>query len=118
MLHGFANVEESVPDSYGQRQMTPSPRGRFCNCAARARILIAPRQAFRLGSQVAWTLGNADTEWIGTMLGVQLQRPVDAAEEHHGGVPEDTVPTKGKVVSIAAIHCRYAPQPDSGSGTL
>jgi hypothetical protein len=75
-------------------------------------------QPFHLGSQVTWTLGNAGTEWIDAMLGAQLQRPVDAAEEHHGGVPEDTVPTQGKVVRIAAIHCRYAPQSDSGPRNL
>jgi hypothetical protein len=75
-------------------------------------------QPFHLGSQVTWTLGNADTEWIDTMLGAQLQQPVDAAEEHHGGVPEDIVPTQGKVVRIAAIHCRYAPQPGSGPRNL
>lgn len=75
-------------------------------------------EPFHLGSQVAWTLGGADMEWIDTMLGAHLRRTVDAAEEHHGGVPEDTVPTWGKVVRITAVHCRCAPRPDTGSRTL
>ena len=61
---------------------------------------------FRLGSQVAWTLRAADPDWLEAVLGAQ--QPVDAAEEHHGGVPEDTTPTRGTVTHIAAVHCRYA----------
>lgn len=49
---------------------------------------------FRLGSRVAWTLGAADPDWLEAMLGEQ--QTVDAAEEHHGGVPEDTAPTRGR----------------------
>jgi len=71
---------------------------------------------FRLGSRVAWTLGAADPDWLEAMLGAQ--QTVDAAEEHHGGIPEDTVPTRGTVTHIAAVHCRYAPTPGSESRTL
>lgn len=72
---------------------------------------------FCRGSKVAWTLRDADPDWFETMLGARLQRPVDAVEEHHGGVPEDTPPTRGTVVLIAAVHCRYGPRPGSDSRT-
>jgi hypothetical protein len=42
------------------------------------------------------------------MLGPHAHPAADAAEEHHGGVPEDTVPTSGTVTGIAAVHCRFA----------
>ena len=50
------------------------------------------REPFHLGSEVGWTLGPL------TRSGLQVLgsgRPVDAAEEHHGGVPEDAEPTLG-----------------------
>ena len=71
---------------------------------------------FRLGSRVAWTLGAADPDWLEAMLGAQ--QTVDAAEEHHAGVPEDTAPTRGTVTHIAAVHCRYAPGSGSESRTI
>ena len=43
-----------------------------------------------------------------TMLGADAQVTVDAAEEHHGGLPEETPRTTGIVRRIAAVHCRYA----------
>ena len=49
---------------------------------------------FHLGSQVAWTLSAADSGWMDTMLGMHAQQTVDVAEEHHGGVPEETMPTR------------------------
>jgi hypothetical protein len=72
---------------------------------------------FRLGSRVSWTLGGADPDWVETMLGADTQETVDAVEEHHGGVPEDTVPTHGTVTRISAVHCRCAPRPGSDSRT-
>lgn len=71
---------------------------------------------FRLGSHVSWTLGAADPERIEDMLGAHAQH-VDAAEEHHGGVPADAMPTRGTVTRIAAVHCHYAPRPGGGSRT-
>ena len=73
-------------------------------------------EPFRLGSQVAWTLRAADPDWLEAVLGAQ--QIADAAEEHHGGVPEDTMPTRGTVTHIAAVHCRYAPRPGSESRTI
>ena len=53
-----------------------------------------------------------------TMLGMHAQQTVDAAEEHHGGAPEETIPTRGTVTHIVAVHCRYAPRAGSGSRTV
>lgn len=65
-------------------------------------------EPFQIGSQVAWTLKKIDLDWIASLLGADNPVAVDAAEEHHGGVPKTTVPTKAKVTKIAAVHCRYA----------
>jgi hypothetical protein len=43
---------------------------------------------------------------------------VDAAEEHHGGVPEDAEPTQGTVTGIAAVHCRFVSASGRDSGTF
>jgi hypothetical protein len=83
-------------------------------------------EPFRLGSQVAWTLREADPEWLQAVLGAGTSPGVDGAEEHHGGIPEDTEPTMGVVTRISAVHCRYAPTagdpralyPVPGSGVL
>jgi hypothetical protein len=68
-------------------------------------------EPFHLGSHVAWTLGDADADWLRAMLGAGAQHTADAAEEHHGGVLEGTAPPESRVTSIAAVHCRYAPRP-------
>ena len=73
-------------------------------------------EPFRLGSQVTWTLRAADPDWLEAVLGAQ--QIVDAAEEHHGGVPEDSMPIRGTVTHIAAVHCRYAPRSGSESRTI
>jgi hypothetical protein len=49
---------------------------------------------------------------------LDAQQTVDAAGEHHGGIPEDTTPTRGTVTHIAAVHCRYAPGSGSESRTI
>ncbi len=63
-------------------------------------------EPFRLGSQVAWTLCHAGQGWLEVVLGAEAPRAVDAAEEHHGGIPEDTEPIRGTVTRISAVHCR------------
>ena len=70
---------------------------------------------FGRGSTVAWTLRDADPDWFDAMLGPRVRRTADAAEEHHGRVPEDTPPTTGTVALIAAVHCRFA-SPGSDAG--
>jgi hypothetical protein len=75
-------------------------------------------EPFRLGSQVAWTLRDPDPDWLEVVLGAEASRAVDAAEEHHGGIPEDTEPVGGIVTRIRAVHCRYAAGPGGGSRTL
>ena len=65
-------------------------------------------EPFSVGQQVSWTLSDADQDWLMAMLGADAQVTVDAAEEHHGGLPEETPRTTGTVSRIAAVHCRYA----------
>jgi hypothetical protein len=74
-------------------------------------------EPFQRGSQVAWTLTDPDPDWFEAMLGPNAEQTVDMVEEHHGGVPEDMIPTWGTVTRIAAVHCRYAPRPGSDSWT-
>src|SRR6185437_15279732 len=75
-------------------------------------------EPFRLGDQVAWTVRATDTDWLEVMLGTHRQPGVDAVEDHHGGVPEGTAPTRGTVTRITAVHCRYAPRHGSDSHTI
>jgi hypothetical protein len=74
-------------------------------------------QPFSLGTRVAWTLRDLERDWIGEVLGPYAPLTADAAEDHHGGVGEDTEPTRGAVKRILAVHCRFAARPDSGSLT-
>ena len=69
-------------------------------------------EGFAVGDEVAWTLREMDSGWLEEVLGAAVARGVDAAEEHHGGVGEDATVTVGTVVSIEAVHCRYAPRLD------
>ncbi len=83
-------------------------------------------EPFRLGSPVAWTVREADPDWLEAVLGAKAASGVDGAEEHHGGLPEHTEPVRGVVTRIWAVHCRYAPRPGDpralypvpGSGVL
>jgi uncharacterized protein DUF6578 len=83
-------------------------------------------EPFQVGSQIAWTLRSADSGFLHGLLGPHAQPAADAAEDHHGGVPEGTVPTSGTVTGIAAVHCRFATAPGDqrtlypvpGSGSL
>jgi hypothetical protein len=43
-------------------------------------------EPFSVGQPVSWMLGDADQDWLMTMLGADAQVTVDAAEEHHGGL--------------------------------
>ena len=74
-------------------------------------------EPFRLGSQVAWTLRAADPDWLAARSGADAQQTGDAGEEHHGAVPGDTIPTRGRVRHTAAVHCRFVPEPGSDSLT-
>ncbi|KXK60326.1 hypothetical protein AWW66_19610 [Micromonospora rosaria] len=85
-------------------------------------------EPFAVGDRVSWRLRDLDPEWLGLVLGSNLARGVDKAEEHHGGVGEEVLlPVVGIVASIHAVHCRYAPLhgkpstdlfPVPGSGTM
>ena len=83
-------------------------------------------EPFHLGSQVAWTVREADPDWLQAVLGAAASLAVEGAEEHHRDIPEDTEPIRGAVTRIWAVHCRYAPRPGDlralypvpGSGVL
>jgi len=75
-------------------------------------------QPFSVGQQVAWTVGDADRDWLVPMLGADTHVSIDAAEEHHGGLPEQTPATTGTISRITAVHCRYAPAPGQDTRTL
>lgn len=74
-------------------------------------------EPFAVGSQVSWRLGDADRDWLGAVLGARAAG-VDAAEEHHGGLPEEVPETAATVSGISAVHCRYAPAPGGDSKVL
>jgi hypothetical protein len=74
-------------------------------------------EPFAVGSQISWTLGDVDREWLGGVLGARAAE-IDAAEEHHGDVPEGAPETVAIVSGISAVHCRYAPAPGSDSNAL
>jgi hypothetical protein len=52
---------------------------------------------------------RADPDWLTSVLGAGVT--VDAAEEHHGGVPDGTPQTEVTVTAISAVHCRHSPTP-------
>jgi hypothetical protein len=65
-------------------------------------------EPFSVGARVTWTLHEPDTDLLATVLGPDVK--IDAAEEHHGGVPEDAPKTTGTVRRIEAVHFGYAPK--------
>jgi hypothetical protein len=71
-------------------------------------------EPFHVGSEISWTLRARDLRWLEGSLG--RGQTADAAEEHHGGVPEGTEPTRGTVTGIKAVHCRFAAKAGGGSG--
>ena len=72
-------------------------------------------EPFRIGSEVAWKVSEADGDWLNQMLGADAQETVDAVEDHHGLLPDDTPLTRGTVARIRAVHCRYARGPGADS---
>jgi hypothetical protein len=65
-------------------------------------------EQFGIGSRVSWTLARANAKRLAQLLGSDVA--VDAAEEHHGGVPDGTPETAGTVTAISTVHCRSAPR--------
>jgi hypothetical protein len=66
-------------------------------------------ERFAVGDEVSWRLREAGSDWLENVLGAEVARGVDAAEEHHGGVGEDTAVTVGAVVSIELTDVRIRP---------
>jgi hypothetical protein len=74
-------------------------------------------ESFAVRSQVSWRLGDAARDCLGAVLGARAAG-VDAAEEHHAGLPEEVPKTAATVSGISAVHCRYAPAPGGDSKVL
>ena len=75
-------------------------------------------EPFGVGSEVAWTVSEADGDWLDRMLGPDARSRVDAAEDHHGQLPAGTPRTRGTVIGIRAVHCRYAAEPGGDERAL
>ena len=75
-------------------------------------------EPFRIGTQVAWPLGPVGRGWLAELLGPDARQTVDAAQERHGAVPDDTVPTRGTVTRITAVHGRFAAKASPDSAVL
>jgi hypothetical protein len=74
---------------------------------------------FRNDAAVSWRLRHpnpTEMAWLDTVLQDDVAETIDAIEDHHGnpGAP----PTVGTVASIETLHCRFAPEPVSGSGLV
>ena len=74
-------------------------------------------EPFTVGSQVSWTLGDVDRDWLGTVLGARAAG-VDAAGDHHGGSSGEAPETAAIVSGISVVHCRYAPAPGGDAKVL
>ena len=74
---------------------------------------------FGKGAEVSWRLRRpncTELTWLDAVLHDGVAATIDAVEDHHG---DPSAPrTSGAVVSIATVHCRFAPEPVAGSGLL
>lgn len=59
-------------------------------------------EPFAVGSRVSWTLAPSPRDGITALLGGGVT--VDAVEDHHGGVPDGTSATAGKVTGIRVVY--------------
>jgi len=73
-------------------------------------------EPFGVGSEVAWTVSEADGDWLDRMLGPDARSRVDAAEDHHGQLPAGTPRTRGTVIGIRAVIAGTRPSPAVMSG--
>lgn len=72
---------------------------------------------FQNGSKVSWRLRpSTGMEWLDTALPGRAVAGIDAVEDHHGGSSDQQ--TEATVLSIAAVHCQFEPEPVVGSGTI
>lgn len=70
---------------------------------------------FTVGDEVEWTLdADPDTDWLEAALGTDLASRIAYAEDHHGGLPDETPVTRSKVLAIKTAHGRYAPLTPDG----
>jgi hypothetical protein len=74
---------------------------------------------FREGAEVSWRLRHPNSRelaWLDSVLHVGVAETIDAVEDHHGD--SDAPLIVGAVVSIATLHCRFAPEPVAESGLV
>jgi hypothetical protein len=68
---------------------------------------------FEVGATLAWTVhGLVDRDFLGTVVGEERAAGLTHVEEHHADDAERLITLEGKVRSISAVFCRYAPRPD------
>ena len=73
---------------------------------------------FQIGSEVSWTISpRVGSEFLAQVLGPDEALRITDAEEHHGGIPDDSPRTAGTVISIRAVFCEFAPEPGSNPQT-
>ena len=71
--------------------------------------------AFGVGDEVDWTLDtDPDIDWLEAALGTDLASRIAYVEDHHGGLPDETPPTRSRVLAIKTAHGHYAPQTPGG----
>ena len=76
-------------------------------------------EPFAIGDEVVWTLSaDEDTGWLQNVLGPGQAERIRYVQEHHGGLPDDAPITRGTVVGIRSLHCRYRPASDGDGGTV
>lgn len=74
-------------------------------------------EPFKVGSRIRWTLtADHDLRFLADVLGDEVSARVTHREDHHGGVPEDTLPVEGVVRSILAVGSRDGVRPDRHGG--
>ena len=72
---------------------------------------------FEVGGDVSWTVSSAgDEDFLVPILGRGEAGQITGIEDHHGALPDDTVPTRGRVLRIAAAYSRFAPLPGQPVG--
>jgi len=65
-------------------------------------------EAFEIGSQVSWTVGDPVSEGLIGALGPDVASGLTGAEDHHAADPGALRRVAGKVTSIRAAYCMFA----------
>lgn len=82
---------------------------------------------FNVGGEISWPLYvENDTSFLAKVTTPEVAESIQYGEEHHGGIPEDSPETRGKVLRIQVALCRVGLEPGDprarmpleGTGTL